>query len=389
MSKKIKLSASRINTFLSCRQKYWFNYIQKIPKLSNPSFKLGLAVHESLELAGSIWKEKEKFTKSDKEKIFALYDQISIREGIEDYAVHVEGKDLVKKRLSNFMTGKKIIALEQKFGFRGEEGGLEIVSKYGVPILGAIDKTEEVDQDTLIIIDYKTSKTAPTPSQLKHDIQLSMYDLAARQMYPQYKRIILALDMLKSEVLYTYRTDEEREDFELYLKEIYDEMLSLREEEVKPNLHMFCPWCDFCNICSAFKKICEKTNYSFSPVTQYSNEKLISEWESVKATKKILETRERELGMVIMEKIKKDSDDLRADNKEVYIRQNSRTEYNLKEVSTVVPSEDLVSIVNLNKKAVESYMDANPSVKERIAETSTTNFTSPFLAVRKIKNKKN
>ena len=75
---------------------------------------------------------------------------------------------------------------------------------------------------------------------MRNDIQLSLYDLVARQLFPQYKRVILALDLLKSDALYTYRTDEQRQDFEVYLKAVYDQMLSLKEEEVRASLNTFC-----------------------------------------------------------------------------------------------------------------------------------------------------
>jgi len=387
MKSNIKVSSTRINSFTSCKQKYWFSYYSKLPKVSNPSFKLGTAVHESLELAGNIWKEKEKFSEADIKKILEKYDTVSVSEGIEDYEVHAEGRDLVSKRLRNFLTGKKIIGLEIKFGFWGEDSGNDITSNMGVPVMGAIDKVEELSEDTIIIIDYKTSKTAPTSSQMKNDIQLSLYDMVARKMYPQYKRVILALDLLKSEMLYTYRTDEQREVFEHYLKATYDQMLALREEDVKASLNMMCPWCDFKDYCSTYQNACKKSDYTFLPTMQYDNDRLISEWGMVKSVKKILESRERELGMIIMEKIKLNASNLRGDNKEIYIRQNSSTNYNLKTISDVVPIEDFPSLVNLNKKAVETYMDMNPSVKEIIGESSTTNYTSPFLAERKIKDK--
>lgn len=385
MSKNIKLSATRISTFLNCKQRYWFNYHDKLPKVSSSSFKLGLAVHEALELAGNIWKEKNKFSKADIDLILNKYNEVSIREGIEDYDNHTEGRDLVKKRLSSFSVGRKIICLEEKFGFWGKNSGKDIVSALGVPLMGSIDKVEEYNDDTIIIVDYKTSKTSPTASQMRSDIQLSLYDLVARKLFPQYKRIILALDLLKSEILYTYRTEEQREDFEKYLKRIYDDMLALKAEEVSASLNMFCPWCDYKDYCSTYQKACEKSNYNFLPTMQYSNDKLISEWENVKATKKILENRERELGMIIMEKIKLNSENLRGNDTEVYIRQNASTNYDLKTVIDTIPKEDIFTLVNLNKKAVESYLDFNPSIKEIIADTATTNYTSPFLASRKIK----
>ena len=385
MAKNIKLSATRIGAFLSCKQKYWFNYMDKLPRLSNPSFKLGLAVHESLELAGQIWLEKEKFSKGDIEKILKKYDEISIREGMEDYAIHEEGKNLVRKRLNSFLTGQKIIGLEIKFGFWGKDAGHDVTSDLGVPLIGAIDKVEEYDDDTVLIIDYKTSKTAPTAVQMKSDIQLSLYDLVARKLFPQYKRVVLSLDLLKSDVLYTYRTDEQRAEFERYLKTVYDQMLALKKEDAYASLNMFCPWCDYKDYCTTYQKACKKSNYTFLPTLGYTDDQLVEEWDSVKSTKKILESRERELGMIMMEKIKRNSENLNSEEKEIYVRQNSSTNYDLNTVHDVVPADDFSSLVNLNKKAVATYMNLNPAVKDMISETATTNYTTPFLASRKKK----
>ena len=58
MNKIVKLSATRINTFLQCKLRYWYTYEEHLEKLANPSFKLGLACHDTLEKAGRIWKEE-------------------------------------------------------------------------------------------------------------------------------------------------------------------------------------------------------------------------------------------------------------------------------------------------------------------------------------------
>ncbi len=384
----IKLSATRINSFLSCRQKYWFNYYEKLPKVSNPSFKLGLAVHESLEFAGKIWLDKNKFTKADVSKILKKYDEVAVREGLEDYVVHLEGRELVKKRVRNFLTGQKLISLEFKFGFWGKDAGPSIKTKDGVPLMGAIDKVEQYDDDTLLIIDYKTSKTAPTPAQLRTDFQLSIYNLVANELYPGYERVVLALDLLKSDIIFTYRTAKEKIIFEDYIKVVYDEMINMKAKDAKATLNIFCPWCDFRDYCKTYQKACKKSNYTFLPIMKLDNEKLMSEWESVRSTKKILEHRERELNMIMMEKIRRESVNISDGEKEVYIRQNARVGYDLKTVHKMVPEEDFVDIVNLNKKAVENYMEANPAVKDIIGETATTNYTSPFLATRKVSKPK-
>ena len=380
--KIIKLSATRINNFLRCKLKYWLNYYEHLPKVTNPAFLLGRAVHESLELAGQIWMEKGVFDDEDKKKILDLYEKVSVREGIDDILIHEEGKRLVRNRLNSFDLGKGIISLEYEFGGKGND----IVTEDGVHLVGAMDKVIEVDEDTLLVVDYKTSKTAPTPDQLRSDPQLSIYDVAASIKWQSYKRIILCLDLLKTEILYTYRTVEERESFKHYLKILHDEMNDFKKKDAKANLNMFCPWCDFKDYCDTYKEACEKSDYKFLSATNYSQEKLIDEWSTVKNTKKILEQRDRELSMIIIEKIKMSGSNLINGDEELYIRQNARTNYDVKAIAELIPHDDFKQLVNLNKKAVTDYLDANPAARKDVEASSQSNYATSFLAIKKIKN---
>lgn len=377
--KIIKLSATRINTFLQCKLKYWFNYYEHLPKVPNPAFKLGTACHEALEYAGKIWKDNFKLTKADIKDALKVYEEVAIREGINDPSVYKEGITLVKARLNDFDLGRKIISIEEDF-----QG---VSTSDGVPLIGAMDKVVEVDDDTLLVVDYKTSKTAPNIEALRNDIQLSMYDLVASLKYPQYKRIIVSLDMLRGDVLYSYRTSKEREEFSRYLKLIYDQMTTFTKKEAKPELHVLCPWCDYKDYCDTYKEACEKTDYNFLPTSNYNAEELISEWRRTKDVKRILEQRERELSMIIIEKIKANNVNLVSDLGEVYIRQNSRKNYDLNEVARIIPEEDLIKVTSLNSKLVEAYAQSNPALKERILSSAQVNYTTPFLDIRKNKGK--
>jgi hypothetical protein len=383
VSKKeiIKVSATRISSFLRCRLKYWFNYHEHLPKVSNPAFLLGRAVHESLDLAGQIWMTKGFFTADDRKKILDLYENVSIREGVEDLSIHQEGKRLINNRLDDFALGKGIISLEYEFGNKGND----IITPEGVYLIGAIDKVVEVDEDTLLIVDYKTSKTIPTPDQLKEDLQLSIYDVVASIKWPDYKRIILCLDLLKSEILYTYRTIEQRESFRHYLRLINDQMYDLKKKDAKASLNLFYPRCDYKDYCDIYKEACKKSDYKFLSALNYSQEDLMKEWSTVRDTKKILEERERELSMIMIEKIKMTGVNLVNDSEELYIRQNSRTNYDVGVVSKLVPYDDFKTMVNLNKKAVSDYLDANPAIKEEVEGSVQASYTSPFLSIKKIK----
>lgn len=388
MAKEIKLSATRINMFLECKLKYWFNYHDHLPKMMNPAFKLGIACHEVLESAGHIWQEKEEFSEEDRKDLMELYDEISVREGLGDYGIHLIGKEIVNSKLDNFWIdiGRKIIGIEEKFGTADSD---DVFTDEGVPLIGAMDLVTEVDEDTLLVVDYKTSANTPTTDKLKHDPQLSIYDLVASIKWPQYKRIILRLDFLKSSPMDTYRTPEEREEFSHYLSKLHKGMCELQKRDAKPSLNVFCSWCDFKDYCKSYKKAYEKGNYSFEAAEKYNDSKLINEWTRVRDTKKILETRERELAMFLMERIRESGKDIVDDGETaLYVRKNRRVEYDPKTVYENVPSKEFVKMVRLNKAKVEKYINKRPRVKDVITSKANYNFTSPFLASKKSKKEK-
>ena len=386
--KEIKLSATRIGTFLQCKQRYWYNYIERLTKPDNPSFKLGLACHGSLEHAGNVWKDKEltEFSDDQIEEILKVYDETSVKEGLNDYADHVLGRELTLSRLKNFSIGQKIVGVEDRFGFPDCQ---DIETSDGIKLIGAIDKTIEIDEDTVLIVDYKTSKFVPDTLKLKHDVQLSMYHLVAKKLYPQYKRIILSLDMLrKGEIIYTYRTDEEIDEFEKYLTAVHKEMSEIEESTVKPNLNMLCGWCDYVALCPSYQEFINSESCTFAQASSLSDSALIEEWTDIRVKKKLYESREKELTAAIMDKIQVQECTVASDTEEAYIRQNARTTYSARDVSRIIPVEDLPDLVTISPTKLKKYMDINPSIRPHIEEVAETNFTSAFLATRKVKVEK-
>jgi len=385
MSKKVvKLSASRIKTFLSCKQKYKFMYVDKLPKISNPAFKLGIACHESLELAGNIWMKKGKFSDADKKKIIQKYTEVSVREGISDFAIHTKGKDLVEARLNNFVLGKKIIGLEIKFGMG--KNTYKVSTDDGVPLIGAMDMVSEINEDTLLITDYKTSSMVPTADELKNDIQLSIYDLVSSKIFPGYKRIILSLDMLKFDPVYTYRTPEERLEFSSYLTTIHKEMMNFSDKDATPTLNFFCPWCEYKEFCDEYKKTLSKSDYKFLQTSNMSSTEMFKEWKNIRNVMSLLKGRERELSMLMQERIRDHDSVIKDEEQQLYIRQNSRSSYDPVQVAKCVSDHEVFAtlVSTLNNKAVKKYAEANPAVMEKLEEALHINYTSPFLAVKKL-----
>jgi len=347
---------------------------------------MGNACHETLEYAGNIWMKKGKFTDADVKKILKKYEEVSVKEGISDFSVHMKGEELVKSRLGSFDLGK-IIGLEIKFGM-GKDSH-DVMTDDGVPLIGAIDKLVEIDSDTALVVDYKTSAVVPTADDLKHDPQLSIYDLTVSKLYPQYKRIILSLDMLKYDPVYSYRTLEEREYFSSYLTTIHTEMTKFKDADAKPTLNIFCPWCEYREFCPEYEKALKKSDYKFLKTATMESSEMFKQWKEVRAVTSLLKGRERELTMMMQERIREDAEEIEEGGKQLYIRQNARGSYDPVKVAQFVPDyETFAKLVStLNNKAVGKYAETNPALKKKLEETKRVNYTAPFLAVKNSKKK--
>ena len=369
------MSATRMQMYLTCRWKYWCNYVLHLPRKPNPSFKLGLAVHESLATAGDIWKMQEKFTDKDIIKIKDVYNKTAAREGIADTNIYHDGLSMVMSRVNNFANGT-VLTIEDRFRVTTDEG---------VMLTGAMDKVEEIDENTILVVDYKTSKYYETAQELKADIQLSVYDVVASIKYPNYRRIILSLDYLRSEPVYTYRTTEERKGFMEYMLAIYAEMLKLKKEKCVPTLNDMCNWCDFTDNCTAYQEVMAGKSFIKKRPEEYDNEELVKDYLDIKSRKRIIDNREKQLKYYIMDKIQSEEEDITGQGKVLYIRQNGSTTYNPRTVFEAMPLDDFLNVVKITKRGVDEFLVKNPTAKSEIIRTATKNYTSPFLAYKTLK----
>jgi len=339
------------------------------------SFKLGIAVHESLARAGEIWKLAQKFTKANILEIKEVYNKVAAAEGISDTNIYHDGMQMVLSRVNNFANGE-ILTIEDRF---------KVTTNEGVMLMGAMDKVEALSEDTILVTDYKTSKYFETTAELKADIQLSVYDVVASIKYPEYKRIILSLDYLRGDQVFTYRTLEERQGFLEYMLAIYKEMLKLKKEDCPPTLNDMCSWCDFTDNCSAYQEALAGKMFIKKKPEEYDQEELVKDYLDIKSKKRILDNREQQLKHYILEKIRTDEEDLIGSGKHLYIRQNASTVYDTQAVYEALPLDEFLSIVSVSKKSVDELLMKYPAGKSKIVNTAKKNYTSPFLAYKAIK----
>jgi RecB family exonuclease len=367
------LSATRVNSWLTCGLKYKFSYHSDLPRKDSIFFKLGKAVHSALEFAGKMYKF-EPFSKEEYHLIADRFLEEAAKERIDEIELLKDGKDMVINKAHDFQFGRKTLSLE-KF-FRTKTDG-------GIPLIGAIDRIVEIDDNTIGIIDYKTSKFAMSGAELRSDVQLSMYDLVAKIMYPDYKKRVLVMDYLRSKPVLSYRSDEEREEFTKFISQIYQSILDTHEDDLKPSLNKFCSNCDYRSYCPAYTQVLGAADQNYVAAELLNNTELITEWEDVKNRKKVLEERERELKMIVADRIRETGENIQGGGKRLIVRQNSRVMYDREMVFKYVPSADWRKVTTVHKKGLEDYLrNERPDLSKKIRDTATYSFNAPFFVVK-------
>lgn len=230
-----RLSASKIKTYDSCAFKYFLNYGIYAPQKPHFAAEMGSLLHVILERYAQIFINGVDEEGKDKEWLDKNWKKMVLKDGFQtlkswEYNTHVlkEAKDcgsckafkdgvcgVVKRDVDSFdgcpwgtwveacnMVNRvvkdeteygvfsdpsKVIGAEQKFNFDIE------LNNEAYNVNGIIDLVLEVDEDTVEIVDYKTGRHKMSPNAAQQDVQLMLYYLAAKKLYPEKKHHIVTV----------------------------------------------------------------------------------------------------------------------------------------------------------------------------------------------------
>jgi RecB family exonuclease len=368
------LSATGIKDFLQCSLKVVFRYDREITSLKNDHAKIGIAVHTALEQFTRRMLAKKSFPDaSDYEFANATFMNSATDEGLESVNFYGDGKRMVSEFIDRFDPSEEVVDVECRF---------QLTTEDGLPIVGAIDKVVKINEDTIAIIDYKTARNALTPWELQEDIQLSMYDLAASIMWPQYKNRLLFLDYVRiNKRVSTYRTDEDRKTFSEFLGSVWLQMQKLNEEEVTGTVNSLCGWCDYKTYCPTYAAFLNARTMELPPLAEMTDGEFLEQWVSVSDKKSILEARQRELKMIAHQRFMK-GETIQANGRELYSTQQSRTNYDVEKVVEIIPQDDLFSILTVNKTRLDRYAKEDPDLRSKLARIAEVNYNAPIYKTR-------
>lgn len=372
------LSASSAKTYLQCALKYYFRYEDKKPRQGKTdALAFGIAIHEAMEKAHELVSERGGAPDAQVYKeVLETFTRSATENNLSDLKRYEEGREMITHRLDNINPEEKILGLEL---------GFELKTDNGTPFVGSIDKLVELDEETAIVVDYKTSYVALTQEEADYDIQMSMYDLAVSMLYPQYKTIVLVLDYTRMGQVLTHRSQEQRNDFINFIDALYQTIINQDGKDVKPNLNRYCGWCDFKQWCPAYAKVVEDPDLILPRIDGLSEQEFVNAWRVVSAAKRIIDGRKDALKMEANNRIRSGGKKIKGKEKEIYKVQTSRINYDPRSVLDVVGIDDFLRMITVNKGAIDKFLLNNPKYKETLEEAASFSFNNPYFKIRKSK----
>lgn len=245
------VSASRINCFHSCRQKFFFRYVAKVQKPVSAALHVGKAVHHALQQ----W--------SRRRWLGELCDTESIRGDFND-----GWKSLLEETPVEFEEGEEATQQERAQGLvemylretpipvdekpEAVEVGVEAdLSKHGLPTLrGFIDLVRPGG----VIVDYKTTAITPNENQVLHrnETQITAYGLLYREATYGKESGFELHHLVKTKVpklvVNRHRPVTEKQRSKLF-RSIESYLGGVQREDWVPSPGLQCSSCEFFNEC--------------------------------------------------------------------------------------------------------------------------------------------
>ncbi|MDQ7085930.1 MAG: PD-(D/E)XK nuclease family protein [Sulfurovum sp.] len=237
----ITWSASRLKTYLECKRKYYYRYIQKIQAQKESELNEGAFLHSLLD---HLHREHDSYASIEamQKNLDMLLDSLlpysSSKIDYQKLLWKAKLKGYVASQVAYFKTDWKVVEREKEF--QGEIGGLRFK--------GRVDRIDQNSTHTLLI-DYKSGSTKEAQKtknlETLTDLQMSIYH---QLLSPKYSNLNLAFVKIfeKGEIEEITLLEEKN----AYLAE---HIMALKETEsfVASRCETLsqCQWCEFTLLC--------------------------------------------------------------------------------------------------------------------------------------------
>jgi DNA helicase-2/ATP-dependent DNA helicase PcrA len=235
----VMLSASDIETYRLCPLKYKFARVFRIPQEPTIHQRFGIVLHQVL----------ERFHQSSapaREDLFELFESSWRRGGFGDTDDELQFRERALSALDRYW--------ERVRDQEGEPAWFERSFSFqlGPHLLrGRVDRVDRLPDGTYELIDYKTGK-AKSVEDLRQDIQLSVYQMGARESWGVETSAQSYMYVMTGEKVPVAHSEEELERVRGAIEKIGSGIL--RQEFQPTPTTEICSFCDYRIICPAAER---------------------------------------------------------------------------------------------------------------------------------------
>ena len=262
----MRLSYSAMSTYETCPAKYGFQYVSRLPTRPSPALSFGDSLHKALY---RFYSRPVPVAPSLQELLETL-DSVWVAEGYADdseqQTYHAHARQVLEHFYADNAHDYRIpAALEHRFQVEVE----------GVTLTGVIDRLDRLPDGEYEIIDYKTNRRLPPASRVHDDLQLSIYYLAAGEIWAIAPVRLTLYFLLPGQRMSTTRTASDTDRLKRRIVTVAERIAAGKFE---PHENPLCDWCDFQEVCPVFRHRYERGDADPSPrMTE-----LVDEWISLK-----------------------------------------------------------------------------------------------------------
>jgi len=292
------LSFSRLQRFEQCPLSFRLHYIDQRKSEPGVPLRFGKAIHAVLEtLVGEALATRTTGPLSSTRAI-ELFGPEWAKANLVGLELFVQGVAILKQfvRDEGVLDPSTVLATEKEF--RLEIGGFSV--------LGFIDRVNRIDDETVEIVDYKTNHQLFTRDEVDASLQMSLYELAARQLWPWAKNVRLTFWMLR----HGLRQTTTRAADELDAAKAYVVTMGKQTEtapEYPARVHSGCTYCDHRSACPAYAEVLDGSREVLHD--DLANlEQIATERERIASRVRILQAHKTELEKAIKDHLKNESE---------------------------------------------------------------------------------
>jgi RecB family exonuclease len=277
----IRLSYSSMSTYELCPLQYKLRYLDGRPGRRTPALAFGESLHEALrrfhaqpvpvpptvaQLMGFLDEAWER-------SVYASRD--------EERAYRDHAREVLTAYHRDNVTGFRVpVALEQRFQ----------IDVDGVTVSGVIDRMDRHPDGSYEIIDYKTNRRLPPRKYIERDLQLSIYYLAAWEVWGILPDRLTLYFLLPGQPMTVTRKPQ---DLDVTRSRIAEVAEGIKAGRFLPQENRLCDWCDYQAQCPLFAHRFEQDE---TPVDIGG---AVDEWIAAKRRLRVDSKRLEELAVVI------------------------------------------------------------------------------------------